>query len=303
MKLHQLRYFSVLAEELHFGRAASRLSITQPPLSGAIKALEQELGTRLFLRSSKHVSLTPAGIALQEETRHILERIARAAQVTRAVAGGQSGRLDIGVTGSLIYREVPAIVHRFTGAYPDVEVVLHELSSAQQFDELLRGELDAGFVNASTTPPALSSMALTDDQFFCCLPVDHRMAQRRAVRMQDLAQEQFVMFTREVAPANHDNLVAVFSRAGIQPKLVHAARQWLTVIAMVAHGLGIALVPQSLANTRMNGVVFIPLLHLPTRTGALLAWRPRPRNMALAGFLQAARQVLDASASPASVRG
>lgn len=292
MKLYQLRYFFVLATELHFGRAAARLSITQPPLSGAIKALEEELGTTLFLRTNRHVSLTPAGAALREEARHILQRINHAAEVTRAVAEGRRGRLDVGFVGSLIYREVPAIVHRFADSYPDVEVVLHESSTTQQLEELLHDELDVGFLNASTTPPELSSLPLADDQYYCCLPVNHRMATHQTVRVRDLVQDHFVMFSRDAAPAHYDNLVAMLNSAGVRPKLVHAALQWLTVIALVAQGFGVALVPRSLAQTQMHGIVFVPLAHLTTPTRALMVWREQPWNAALTAFLEAAAHVL-----------
>ncbi len=289
MKMHHLRYFAVLAEELHFGRAAKRLAITQPPLSGAIKALEDELGALLFTRDSKHVALTPAGLALRAEVRQVLECIDRTAAVVQAVANGLSGRLEIGTTGSMLYRELPGIVRRFQSTTPGVEVRLRELSTAQQIDELLRGQLDAGFVNAATVPPQLEQMLLATDYFVCCLPTTHPMASSQSVHLAQLADEPFVMFAREVAPANHDNVLAVFSRSGIHPRLVHAARQWLTVIAMVAHGLGIALVPASLARSRMDGVAFVPLARLPTRSIALLAWRPPVASAALAGFLEAAR--------------
>jgi len=292
MKLHQLRYFTVLAEELHFGRAAQRLAITQPPLSGAIKALEDALGAPLFERNSKRVALTPAGMALRAEAQQVLERMERAAAAVRAAADGLHGRLEIGTTGSMLYREPPRIVQRFKAAMPGVDVLLRELSTAQQLDELLRGQLDVGFVNAATVPPQLASLALADDHFVCCLPEHHPMATRRSVSLARLAHEPFVMFTREVAPANHDNVLAVFSQAGIHPRLVHAARQWLTVIAMVAHGLGIALVPASLARSRIHGVVFVPLAHLPTRTTALLVWRPNANNASLARFIEVARTVL-----------
>ena len=292
MKLHQLRYFAVLAEELHFGRAAQRLAITQPPLSGAIKALEDELGTSLFERDSKRVALTPAGLALRAEAQQVLERMDRATAAVRAVANGLHGRLEIGATGSMLYRELPAILQRFQAATPGVEVLLRELSTAQQIDELLRGQLDAGFVNASTVPPQLAKLSLADDHFVCCLPTNHPMASSLSVRLTELADEPFVMFAREVAPANHDNVLAVFNQAGIHPRLVHAARQWLTVIAMVAHGLGIALVPASMARSRMDGVVFVPLARQPTRSTALVVWRPPLASAALAGFLEAARAEL-----------
>ena len=153
MKLHQLRYFAALAEELHFGRAAERLAITQPPLSSGIKELEEELGVRLFERSSKHVALTAAGQAYLAEVRVVLDRVASAAETARAVAAGLRGRLDIGFTGSMVYRDMPRIVRAFGSQAPGIDVNLRELSSAEQVDALLHGQLHAGFINASTVPP------------------------------------------------------------------------------------------------------------------------------------------------------
>lgn len=290
MKLHFLRYFAVLAEELHFGRAAQRLSITQPPLSNAIKALEAELGVRLLERDSKHVELTPAGAAFLDEVRPILEKVSGASQVARAVASGIRGRLEIGITGSVLYRGVPEIVRRFGLAMPGVELTLREMASAEQVQQLLSGQLPAGFINASTVPPQLASLPLPSDDFVLCLPSTHRHARQAAVTLAELADEQFVMFARDVAPANHDNVIAIFSRAGIYPRTVHAARQWLTIIAMVAHGLGVSLVPRSLARTRIEGVRFVPIAGAQLSSPALLVWNPGHTSLALDSFIDCARQ-------------
>lgn len=292
MKLHALRYFSVLAEELHFGRAAQRLAITQPPLSGAIKALEDELGTALFTRDSKHVALTPAGEAFRLEVGQILERLERAAHVARAVAGGARGRLDVGVTGALIYRELPQIMAQFEQSAPGVALMLREMSTVQQIEDLLRGQLSAGFVNAATVPPQLACLPLAPDRFVCCLPQAHPLASRQQVRLQDLAQERFVMFAREVSPANYDNVAAIFSQEGIHPRMVHAARQWLTVLAMVARGLGVSLVPRSLMSTGLNGVAFVALAGVPKWSHASLVWNPAHTSVALESFLASAQAVL-----------
>ena len=295
MKLHLLRYFSVLAEELHFGRAAQRLAITQPPLSGAIKALEEELGVKLLIRDSKHVQLTPAGAAFLEEANQILERVARATHTAKAVAGGVRGRLDIGVTGSLIYREVPGIVEAFSKSMPGIDVILREMASAEQIDELLHGQLHAGFINASAVPPQLSCLPLADDTFVCCLPDGHAHARAASLDLSQLATERFVMFSRDVAPANHDNVIAIFNRAGIHPKTVHAARQWLTIIAMVANGLGVSLVPRSLARSRVKGVRFIPLQGELALSRALLVWNPNYGSPALDSFIACAKDLLQMS--------
>lgn len=286
MKLYYLRYFVVLAEELHFGRAADRLAITQPPLSGAIKALEQKLGVRLFDRSSKHVILTGAGVAFLAEVQQVLQRIERAEAVAQAVAGGVKGVLEVGVTGSLFYREVPEIMRNFRTSFPEIETTLLEMASGEQLNALLHGKIQGGFLNAATVPPQLRFLRLRDDPFVACLPVGHRLAQSSSITLDLIADEDFVMFSRAVAPANHDNVIAILSRAGVHPRAVHAARQWLTIIAMVANGLGVSIVPSSLTRTEVRGVAFVPLA---TDAGgvspALFAWNPAFENQTIRSLI------------------
>lgn len=293
MKLHYLRYFSVLAEELHFGRAADRLAITQPPLSSAIKALEEELEVRLFHRDSKQVQLTPAGAAFLAEVQIILSRVTRASEAARAVASGLRGRLDIGVTGSLFYREVPKIVAAFERHMPAIEVSLREIASSAQIDGLLQGELHAGFFNVGAPPPQLRSVSLRPDPFIVCVPAAHPMAKRATLRVADLENESFVMFDRNIAPANYDNVIAVFSRASVHPRTCHAARQWLTIIAMVANGVGVSLVPSSLSASRVAGVSFVPLVDDERAVSpAVLAWNPTYVSPARDSFLACAARAL-----------
>lgn len=292
MKLHLLRYFTVLAEELHFGRAAARLAITQPPLSSAIKALEEDLGVRLFERNSRHVELTPAGSAFLSEARVLIERVAHAGETARAVAGGLRGRLDIGFTGSMAYRDVPRVVNRFQERMPGIEVTLREMSTTDQLDALLHGQLHAGFINAASVPDQLSSFALLDDLLVCCLPENHPLAGVPALELSQLENEKFVMFSRDVAPANYDNVIAAFSHAGIHPRTCHAARQWITVVALVATGMGVSLVPASLAKSGVQGVRFVPLLGHSVRSSALLAWHSGSTVAALSSFIEIANSEL-----------
>lgn len=288
MKLHLLRYFAVLAEELHFGRAAERLAITQPPLSSGIKALEDELGVKLFDRSSKHVALTPAGLAYLDEVRVVLDRVARAGDTARAVAAGRRGRLDIGFTGSMVYRDMPAIVRAFGERAPGIEVHLREMSSREQTEALLHRQLHAGFINARLVPSPLRSLPLAPDHFVACLPQDHALANAAQADLHALADETFVMFARDVAPANHDNVIALFQRAGIQPHTRHAARQWLTVVALVAMRMGVALVPATMAQAAVQGVRFVPIAHLEHPTVGVLAWHGDAMTQALETFLAVA---------------
>lgn len=298
MKLHLLRYFAVLAEELHFGRAAERLAITQPPLSSGIKALEDELGVKLFERNSKHVALTAAGAAYLVEVRVVLDRVDRAGDTARAVAAGLRGRLDIGFTGSMVYRDMPAIVRAFGERAPGIEVNLREMSSGEQIDALLHRQLHAGFINASVVPEPLRCLPLAQDHFVACLPRGHALAGAAQVNLRALADETFVMFARDVAPANHDNVVALFHRAGIHPHTRHATRQWLTVVALVAMGMGVALVPATMAQAAVQGVRFVPIAHLEHPTVGVLAWHAAARNPALQTFLDVAAVAPGPSHSP-----
>lgn len=288
MKLHQLHYFVVLAEELHFGRAAELLSITQPPLSLSIKALEDELEVRLFERGSRHVKLTPAGQAYLAEVRVVLDRIARASKVAQATAAGLRGQLDIGFTGSMIYRELPRVLRIFGERAPSIEINLREMSTSEQLEALQRRELHAGFVNVSAVPPGLARLPLEAEHFVCCLPDDHPLAAADEVALDALSQETFVMFARDVAPANHDNVIALFHRAGIHPRMQHAARQWLTVVSLVAFRLGLAVVPASLARAAVRGVRFVPIKELHHSTVGALAWSKEVDSPALRLFLSCA---------------
>ena len=274
MELRHLRYFLVLAEELHFGRAAKRLSITQPPLSFTLRSLEDELGVRLFERNSKQVTLTPAGDAFLGEVRPMLDQVRLACDVTRAVGAGRLGHLAVGFTGSMIYRGVPQVVSAFSQLHPGIEVSLREMSSTEQVNALKNGQLHAAFVNAREVPEDLAGQALPEDNFVCCLPTSHPLAKRKTVDLKRLADEPFVMFTREVAPANYDNVIAICANAGFHPKTHFAARQWLTVVALVANGLGVSLVPASIAQTQIAGARFVPIGDKNARSSAFCLWNP-----------------------------
>ncbi|HSW17541.1 MAG TPA: LysR family transcriptional regulator [Ramlibacter sp.] len=294
MKLHLLKYFCVLAEELHFGRAADRLAITQSPLSLGIKALEEELGVRLLLRNSKMVQLTPAGAAFLIEARQVLERLSRVKGVVQAVDSGMVGRLEIGMSPSLVYREVRQIVERFKAEMPGVEIVLHEMVINEQFENLTRGQIHAGFANGSVTPPPFKSIPLAPDRYVLCLPADHAKAGEAAIDLRDMVDEQFIMFSRDIGPANHDHMITTFTRAGIHPRTVHKTRTWHTITAMVSEGFGVALVPGSMAKSRMAGVRFIPFSGPSLVASAMLMWNPAQTAPGLASFVESAVRTVKA---------
>lgn len=300
MKTHLLRYFVVLAEERHFGRAAQRLCITQPPLSTALKTLEEDLGVVLVERDAKHVMLTPAGDAFLLEARKVLAQMQRAADVVRSVAQGAEGRLDVGITGSMVYRNVPQYCNAFQLRRPQVELCMHEMSTGEQLRALASGDIDVGFLNIGYPPDELELLPLESETLVACLPQSHALADDADLDLRQLAHEDFVMFARDVSPANYDNVIACMHQAGIHPRTTHAARQWLTVVALVSTGCGVALVPACMERAGINGVRFVPLRGVRMQTPAIMAWRRNDDRALLSALIETVRECLTLTDGPRS---
>lgn len=302
MELRHLRYFSVLADELHFGRAAQRLAISQPPLSVAIRQLEDSIGARLFERNSKEVRLTSAGLALRESARHLLRQADEIALEARHVAAGLAGRLRIGFVGSMLYRGLPPALKAFQARYPGVHTSLWELNSGEQVAELLHDRLDVGFVHTHRIPSVLSQRLLVSEPFVCCLPAKHRLARRPSVAASDLKDDPFVLFSRAASPDYHERILSICAEAGFYPEVRHEVRHWLAVVSLVSQGLGVALVPEAMRRSALKGASFVPLDKDTTKSDALAVWRPGPRNLLVDGLLEeVAKQLVsaDGAAPPA----
>lgn len=293
MEFRHLRYFLVLAEELHFGRAARRLGLSQPPLSLNIQQLEVSVGARLFTRSSKAVALTAAGLAFVPAARALLEQSTQAANLARDVGRGMAGSLTIGFAGTLLYSGLPAILARFQAAHPLLRVVLKEMSSSEQLIELTHDRLDVGFAHTSRVPPELSQILVASQAFVACLPRGHVLAHQRTLPLKQLNGEPFAVISRTVSPDYHDRILATCARAGFVPEIRFELQHWLSVVALVSRGMGVALVPQALSLSAMPGALFIPLddalARDPYETHCL--WKTsrqmREDRTALTGFLQA----------------
>jgi DNA-binding transcriptional LysR family regulator len=295
MRLAFLRYFTVLAQELHFGRAASRLAITQPTLSGAIKSLEEDLGVLLFVRDKTRVELTPAGAAFLVEARHVFDAVSRARNVAVAVDRGMAGRLDIALAGTLILRGIPRILDEFERRAPGIEVALHEIPSHDQVERLRRARLSAGFMYAAPSHAELDAMPMQPDSFVLCMPAEHPLAHLPVVDLQEVAHETFLMFNRDVNPMSHDAVVGLFHNAGLYPRFVHSIRNWLTMVAMVSEGRGLAVVSGSIARLRCSGVRMVRLAGEPADAPASLVWNASSISPALQKFLDCARDIISAS--------
>ena len=285
MEFRHLRYFLAVAEELHFGRAAQRLSITQPPLSLNIQQLEASVGARLFDRDSKGVRLTAAGAAFQDAARALLARADEARQLAREIEGGAVGRLRVGFVGSVLFRGLPQWLARFQAEHPRIEVRLSELNSQEQVDALVRDELDLGFVHTPRVPPELQVQLLHEDAFLCCLPADHALARRRKVALADLRDEPFVMFSRRASPDYFARIMAMCGSLGFQPRVRHEVRHWLSVVSVVAQGMGVAVVPAPLQRSGMAGAVFRPLADATLPSPVYCAWKAALDQPARSRFL------------------
>ncbi|QOY93736.1 LysR family transcriptional regulator [Massilia sp. UMI-21] len=292
LELRQLRHFVTVAEELHFGRAAERLHMTQPPLSQSIAGLEDLLGASLFLRNRRLVALTAAGAALLPEARRLLGDAAALPELVRRVAAGEAGRLTLAFVSTADYSVLPSILQRYRAAFPDVALVLREATSDVQAEDLLRGRIDAGFVIPPLTGqaddlsnPALAYMKLLEEPLILCVPAG-LLRGDGPVRLRELPPLPLVIFPRAAAPALHDAILSCFRAAGITPVIGQEALQMQTIVSLVSGGMGLALVPQSVSNLMRAGVEYRALLD-PTPLAELgLAWRREHASPVLRGFLE-----------------
>jgi DNA-binding transcriptional LysR family regulator len=269
MELRQLRYFVAVAEELHFRRAAARLHVSQPPLSHQVQQLESELGCRLLARTRRRVELTPAGEVFLHDARLVLAELDGAVAAARRISAGQTGRLRINFVGSALLSIVPLAVQRFRAARPAVEIELRERPTADQLRALAAGAVDAGLVR----PPIdltdeLSARVVLRERSVAALPAEHALARLRRVPLARLAAEPLVLFPRSQAPGFHDLLVASLTTGGRPPQVVQYAPETTTIVGLVAAGIGVSLVPESVARLGLEGVVYRPVAGAP---GAELA--------------------------------
>lgn len=302
MELRHLRYFIALAEELHFGRAAQRLAISQPPLSVAIRQLEEQLGARLFERSSKEVRLTTAGAHLLPRARTLLEESRQMAADVRGVALGQAGRLRMGFVASSIYRGLPQAILDFQQRLPQVRLDITELNTSEQVTAVSADRLDFGLIHESHLPGNLTSTTLGKEPFLCCLPASHPLAARPSIDLRWLEGEQLVLFSRNASPLYHEQVLGLCRSAGFEPDHLHEVRHWLTVVALVSRGVGVALVPYAMRRTRLPHTRFLPLKgrHPPSTTLAI--WRHGPAQPLIQALLDALRQALARIAADEAAR-
>lgn len=259
IELRHLRYFLAVAETLHFGRAAKKLGMAQPPLSQQIRRLETLLGTPLFERTTRGVSLTAAGAVLRERAHSTMARLEDDLEQTRRIARGEEGRLAVGFSGSVMFTGLPAAIQRYRRAHPRVEVQLREMWTAEQLPALADGSIDVGFLRDGERRPELAILPLLRERFYAALPADHTLRRQRTVDMASLKDEPFVLFSRRHGDLAYERTVRCCLDAGFQPRIVQEAPQFPTLIRLVAAGVGVSIAPACVASVTYPGAIFRPI--------------------------------------------
>lgn len=293
MELRHLRYFMTVAEELHFGRAAEKLHISQPPLSMQIRGLERELGVTLLNRTQRHVSLTQAGNTLLQEARQILARLDQAVLMTRRAGRGEIGELAIGFISVADYNILPSLLREFRRRYPLVNLTLRESTTDAQLEDLVNGRIDVGLVLPPISAPALESIPILREPLIAALPRRHPLARRAGrIALAALSNAPFILFPRHMAPGLYDDVVSFCRSAGFSPRVEQEAVQMQTIVSLVSAELGVAIIPQSLQNLQRTGVVYRQLREASPLTEIRLAWRKDDALPALRLFLDVARECM-----------
>jgi DNA-binding transcriptional LysR family regulator len=282
--LNQLRYFCELAETGNFGRAAARLHMSQPPLSRQIAALEDDLGTTLFVRTPKGVALTAAGSQFLSDATQILRLVAQAERNAAATGRGEAGQLTMGFTMCAAYSVVPELTRRYKRAFPKVDLRVRELMPNALEDDLRNGVIDIAISFPGSEGSRFKTRPLLREPLSLVLPERHPLAQARKVAVKDLAAERFLIVPRDQASSLHQSIVQCCRAAGFDPIIGLEVYLQQTIVNFVAEGLGIAFVPASMQRSQIKGAVFRKVDNPPT-IDQLLYWSLANKNPCLAGFL------------------
>lgn len=286
MEFRQLECFIAVAEELHFGRAAERLCMTQPPLSRQIQLLEQDLGVILFERNSRQVLLSAAGRWFLRDARHLLEYSARAAATARRTSGGEAGHITLGFTAVASYRLMPSMIVRARKLLAGVEIQLRETVSTDLVRLLLARELDAILARSVPQQAGIESRLIEREPLVLALPAGSPLCEHETVPLRLLQGQPFVLYSPREGKYFYDRIVGAFGLADVQPDYVQRAGQTHTLLALVRAGLGVGIVPDSARELRFEGVEFRPIGQRNLYADMYLAWHAQHDNPALDAFLQ-----------------
>jgi DNA-binding transcriptional LysR family regulator len=286
MELRHLRYFRMVATELHFGRAAEKLHIAQPPLSKQIQQLEIELGFELFARTKRSVALTPAGEVFLVEVESIFKNLDRAIDIGRKTSRGELGQISIGFVGSATYNILPVILQQFRDLYPHVQIELHELTTDRQLIWLREGKIDIGLIRPPIIDSDVTVEIVFEEPLIVALPVNHQLATVEPVDLSLLATEPFILFPRQLAPGLYDPIITICRAAGFSPMVVQECIQIQTIISLVSANMGVSIVPKSTQDIQRQGVVYKSILDDTPVVSIALIWRTNDDSPTVARLLE-----------------
>lgn len=291
MELRHLRYFIAVAEEGHIGRAATRLHISQPPLTRQIQQLEEELDVQLFIRTPRGMELTPAGELLLQEARNIRSVVEQAAERTQRAGQGKLGRLDIGIFGSGILDTIPALLLKFRSTFPDVKVVLHNMSKDAQITALRQRRIDIGFNRFIEHSEDIANEVVVTEKILIALNENHPLAQQEAVPFAVLQDNPVIVFPTGPRPSFIDKVMNMCHHKGFTPQIAQEVGNTLTGVALVASNFGVCVVPESAAKLALPGVVYRPVTDPPEDAGVDLncIYRIGDQSPLLKSFLDTVR--------------
>lgn len=282
--IRALQCFLAVADTLHFGRAAERLHMTQPPLSRQIAGLEKALAVTLLERDSRHVRLTAAGARFAQDARDLLVGLEQACRSAQQVAAGELGELRVGFMMHAAHSSVPPLARRFIAAHPQVQLRLREALPLALLQGVREGELDAGIGFAPADLHGLALQALFEEPLCVALPTAHPLARRRQLQVAQLADEALITAPADVVPTLREAIDACFAREGLRPQIRLEVQLQQSIVSLVGEGLGVALVPASLRRLGVPGVAFVALKEAP-RVEQVLFWREANANPALPKLL------------------
>jgi len=287
LELRHLWYFTAVAEELSFSRAAARIGIAQPPLSQQIRKLEGILGCALFDRTGRRVQLTEAGTLLVGEARRILADAAQTTQRLRRLGRGEIGTLTIGFWPSTLFSPLPTAVRQFRERFPGVEVRLREIFPPDHVDELRAGTIDVAILREPDPADGISEVQVFVEPFVAAVPADHALAGRRAIAVGALRDQPFVLFPRDSAPGLYAKVLKLCQSAGFEPRIVQEAEAWHTIISLVEAGIGVSLIPASFQGRRTGALAYLALTGRPVTTTTAACSRAAGRSHVAGAFLDA----------------
>jgi DNA-binding transcriptional LysR family regulator len=300
MELRHLRYFIAVADELHFGRAAARLHIAQPPLSQQIRRLEEELQAPLLRRTSRHVELTAAGRLFLHEAKLIVAQADRAVRIARRASEGEIGQLLVGCTPWADFTSGPNVIRGFGKRHPHVEVELHSLASAEQISALEEGRIDVGILRPPVHSQALMTESLLAERLVVAFPRGHRFAHHDRVPWRELAHEAYVLLSRRRAPSFDTVVSQACTEAGLTLSVRYEVDHPQAVLALVAAGLGVSLAPATFGPLKTAGIAYRGLLPAGPVLETIIAWRREGASPLVPRFLRVARDLVRPRRRPSS---